>query len=478
MRRRGGSEGGGRTAERARRAGPLPPKSTTAIRPQHARCTHLFQRGVVKVVVEDAGVPGKEGRKTRDEERARAGWRRRRRRPPRRRVAGSSHPRRRLTAVREQVAVALGQVAGGEGPVVERGACGERGAERQREEGWAAPAWDAHSPAAPRPAPLPTPLLATTACAPVSWFSRKVTAREGHSPSTPGGRPCGAAGARAGAAGQPCRDADRQAASQPAHAGNTPIITGTNKPIDRPHLRVNEAPVLLARHRLLQHAPAAARGARAGGGTRGAGGSADTRPGPARAQVAAPARTGAARRPHPQPAPSTHLEREVKGGGGAARGVAPVHGALPVPRPGCTTARRLHQAGRVPTGGGQRSQAEGHRPPARPGQRATPGHPAPPPRPAPPTHPCRSRCPSTRQTPSVAPWHPHTRPPTAPRTCGVCVGWGVCGGGGCVGVWGGAVGGIEGAGWAGGGRAGGGRRAPNNRPATHPHPRPQAHPLT
>lgn len=26
--------------------------------------------------------------------------------------------------------------------------------------------------------------------APVSWFSRNVTARDGHSPSTPGGRPC------------------------------------------------------------------------------------------------------------------------------------------------------------------------------------------------------------------------------------------------------------------------------------------------
>lgn len=41
------------------------------------------------------------------------------------------------------------------------------------------------------------------------------------------------------------------------------------------------------------------------------------------------------------------------------------------------------------------------------------------------SHPCRNTCPSTRRTPSRAQWRPHTRAPSAPRSC-VCNarGWG------------------------------------------------------
>ena len=113
-----------------------------------------------------------------------------------------------------------------------------------------------------------------------------------------------------------------------------------------PCLPVDEAPVLAARHRLLQDALQEQRGQAAvellgPAGVQGSARPARMRSGRGRQRKktcvaacdsAAPAlllvtsRTQQTGRP-----PPPHLQSEVKGGGGAARGVAPVHRALAVP---------------------------------------------------------------------------------------------------------------------------------------------------
>lgn len=153
---------------------------------------------------------------------------------------------------------------------------------------------------------------------------------------------------------------------------------------------------------------------------------------------------------HPTRTPThtrtTHLEREVKGGSRAAGGIAPVHRPLPVGVLvvvehavwGAGTGEGgaggggsgvgwggvsfdlffLGGGGGGLAGVGKRGLAVGATPSGvrgllgTAGRRRLPGPGATALLP----HRCRSRCPSTRQTPSPAPWHPRTRAPTARRS--------------------------------------------------------------